>query len=73
MAIQTKIDITEELSILIEKRLKQEVEKEFDRYIAELNEKKNEIVAGLLLSIQRQISMQTLDDNIIITIKELKN
>lgn len=73
MATETRIDITKELSSLIEKKLKQEVEKEFDRHIEDLNHKKNEIIAGLLLSVQRQISMQTLDDNIIITIRELKN
>jgi len=72
MAIATNINIEEDLSNLIDKRLKQEVEKEFDRHIKELNERKNEIIAGILLNIKKQISIQTLNSNVIFTIKELK-
>lgn len=56
--------------------IQKEVEKEFDimknRLIKDFEIKKNEICAGILLSVMKTIDIQRFEDRIIFTIREIK-
>jgi hypothetical protein len=69
--ITTKIDITNEIAEAINNKLTEEIEKEFDKHIKELEERKNEIVAGILLNIKKTVSIDTMRENITFTIREI--
>ncbi|MFA5397978.1 MAG: hypothetical protein WC346_18345 [Methanogenium sp.] len=66
----------EKIKTYIEQGIKQEVEKEFDalkdKLIKDLEMKKNEICAGILLNIMKTIDIQNLNDRVIFTIREIK-
>lgn len=67
-----KIDISKELLSSINQVLEIEMEKEFDKAIKNLNERKREIVAGVLLNVMKTVDMQTIGERTIFTIKEIK-
>lgn len=60
----------------IEDGIQNEVEKEFDilkdNLIIELERKKNEICAGILLNVMKTVDIQQMQDRIVFTIREIK-
>lgn len=72
MAITSVIKIEKEIIDLIDKKLTEEVSKEFDKKIEELIKRKDEIVCGLILNIKKQIDIQSMNENIIITLRKDK-
>lgn len=56
--------------------IQKEVEKEFDimkdRLIKDFESKKNEICAGILLSVMKTVDIQRFRDQVIFTIREIK-
>lgn len=68
------IDLEPIIDNAIKRNLTEEVSKIFEEnkktMIRELEKKKNEIVAGTVLEISRNISMDSLRDNLTITIRK---
>lgn len=77
MATEQAKDISENKSIVdyIRKAITEDIEQQFDlirdKMLADLNRRKNEIVAGVLLSVEKQIDIQNGRDTTIITIREI--
>lgn len=57
---------------MIDKVLTEKIEKEFDDLLQKLQNRKCEIVAGLLLNIKKEIDIQTVGEKTIFTIREIK-
>lgn len=57
----------------IEKGLEEEVGRMFDIKIEELNRKKSEICAGILLNVMKSVDMQRLGESVVFTIREIKS
>lgn len=73
MIIQnTSIELTEDFHKLIEEALTKRIGEMFDVAIKEIEEKKREFIAGLLLSIQKEVNIQQVGENTIFTIREIK-
>jgi len=70
MAI-SKVETTEELSKFIDAVFQNELEKEFDELIKDINKRKGEIIAGVLLNVKKEIDIQTVGEKLIFTIKEI--
>lgn len=68
----TTILLKDELKTIIEERLKIEMGKEFDEAIKRFNEKKGEIVAGVLVDVMGIADMEMGKDRIIFTIRSDK-
>lgn len=71
MAINTKLEISDDVKNLIESKLKKELEKELDLAKEYFDKRKGEIVAGLLVSIMKTVDMRILQDRIVFEIKTL--
>ncbi len=60
----------------IEDGIQIEVEKEFDilkeKLLKDLETKKNEICAGILLNVMKMIDIQQFQDKVVFTIREIK-
>lgn len=67
--IKTTIDISEDLAKLVKLTLERELEKEFDLAKQRFEERKGEIIAGILLLVSKQIDMQVLGEKIVFEIK----
>jgi len=67
---------TFEVKQIFEQTLKKATEKYvgevFDEQLKKLNERKNEIVAGIVLNITKMTDIQTIGEKTIITIREIK-
>jgi len=69
--IAANINISPELIKLIDISLQKELEKEFDEAIIKFNHRRVEILARVLLSVHKEVSMQKIGENIVFTIKEI--
>lgn len=67
-----KIDISEEFVKFLEAQLTKKVSEEFDNKIKELQEKKDEIISGIILNAKKNMSVETKMNELIITVKEIK-
>lgn len=69
MPLTTQVEFSHELINAINKAVKTEMEREFDELMKEFEKKKAGIIAGVLLSMQHRIDMQTMRENIVFTIE----
>jgi hypothetical protein len=69
----TNDEFYKNLMVQISKAIEKEVGREFDRKIEELEMRKNEIVAGVVLHVSKYIDMQSMSDRIVITVREIAN
>ena len=67
-----QVNITDELYAIVNNVLQREIEAEFDSHIKELQEKKNQIIAGILLNVKKTIDIDVAKDRVIFTIREIK-
>lgn len=73
MSIQSfNIELTGEFQKMIDEALTKRVGEEFDMRLKELQDKKNEIISGILLSIKKEVDIQTIGEKVTFTIKEIK-
>jgi len=75
MSNQTKfsVDMTQSFFRMLGDVLTEEVNKKFDLMMKELNSRKNEIVAGILLNIKKEVDIDNFGDKVTFTIKEINN
>jgi hypothetical protein len=76
MSNQTKfsVDMTQSFFRMLGDVLtREEVNKKFDLMMKELNSRKNEIVAGILLNIKKEVDIDNFGDKVTFTIKEINN
>lgn len=66
-----QIDITDKVMQSITGEISKLVAEEFDKKMADLNQRKNEIVSGIVLSATKEIEIDRMRDNIVITLKEI--
>ena len=66
---KSTIILKDELKKIIEAKLKKEMENEFDNAVKRFNERKGEIVAGVLVYIMGMAEMEIAKDRVIFTIK----
>lgn len=72
MIIQnTSIELTTEFHKMIDDALTQRIGFMFDEAVKEIQEKKNEFISGILLSIQKQVDIQQIGERTIFTIREI--
>ena len=70
--LEAKVDITKDLKEKIDGALKEAMEVEFNEAIKRFNLRKNEIISRILLSVQREIDINTHGQTVTFTIKEIK-
>ena len=70
--LEVKVDITKDLKEKIDGALKEAMEVEFNEAIKRFNLRKNEIISRILLSVQREIDINTHGQTVTFTIKEIK-
>lgn len=70
--MENSLNLTNILFQAVNKQLENELDKHFEEHIKQLNEKKNEIIAGVLLNIMGKVEMSKIGENYTFTIKELK-
>ena len=69
--METQIEITKEFQDFINGAIEKEMKAEVDAAIARLEKRKDEIVAGVLLGVQKEVSVQQAGEVIIFTIKKI--
>lgn len=69
--ITTHVDVSEKISGLIDAVLEKELSEEFDRAIKRFNERKGEIIAGVLLNTQKIFHAEIHGQNIVFTVREI--
>lgn len=67
-----EINITPQIAKLVDDELTKVMEKEFDEMVQKLNDRKRELVARILLNVQKTIDIQQISDRTIFTIREVK-
>jgi hypothetical protein len=72
MAISMGIEFEEKLNKEIELVIQKRVNELFDEAIKQIEQKKNEIVGGILISIKRTVDVHALNDRVIFTVREIK-
>lgn len=68
MGIEFEEKLNKEIELVIQKR----VNELFDEAIKQIEQKKNEIVGGILISIKRTVDVHALNDRVIFTVREIK-
>lgn len=66
--ITQNIDISKDVGLIIEKKLKEALEEEVNCAIQRFEERKGEIVAGLLVRMMRSTEMRIMQDRIVFEI-----
>ena len=69
METSTTIDISKDVSKIIQDNLRHEIEKDFDNVLEEFKQKKGQIVAGILVSVMKTTDMRIMQDRIVFEIK----
>lgn len=72
MAIILNQDFEDQVLELIKDSIKDEVEKEFDSLMEELNNRKNVICGGIVMKITKQMKLDTCNELITIDLKEIR-
>lgn len=67
-----KIDLLEGTKDYISKAIQKNIEDEFDNTMKALNQRKNEVVAGILLNVMKTVEMQSVGDKLTVTIREIQ-
>ena len=68
---QDLTNIEETIKRAIKERIQSEVEEAFDLKMEELNKRKNEIVAGVVLNIMSYVQFEIMGKRMIVEIKEI--
>lgn len=75
MAINTPITDTFLITDAVKKAVKYEIEQEYDRNVKELTERlekqKDIIVSGVLLNLMKHVKMETMGQELVVTIRKL--
>jgi len=67
-----KMDISEEFVNFLGNKLEEKLSTEFDNKIKELQEKKDEIISGIILNAKKNMSIETRMNELVITVREIK-
>lgn len=68
---KANIEITPEFNRAIGEKLEKLVGDEFDSAIKKIQEKKNEIISGILLSVHKEVSINSIGNTVTFTIREI--
>lgn len=64
---------SEDVLRIIQKRVDEAVAAEFDLAMKRLEQRKNEIVSGILIGLMKTINIETRMNNLLVTVKEIKS
>lgn len=73
MALQDNFDIARVVRDAVDKRVKEIANEEFDKAVERIEERRDEVVTGTVLSIEKYVSFERMGQTLKIEIKEKSN